>query len=218
MTRTPRISSAIRHRNGITNESNRSQSTSVSETRHRIDTQRPSGTRKTSRPSGRPLRNTAPKPGVGLRKTASRKAATAAPIQHPRAANGNYYKKVARQTGSTGDNLLRLLKCRLDALVYRSGLARTIYAARQFVTHGHIAVDGERVDVPSYAVRVGQVVSVKEKPLQLTSFQEGPGLTRAPTYLVPTASQYSFTKHREPTSEEIPVICDIRQVVEFYSR
>ena len=130
----------------------------------------------------------------------------------------NYYKKAARQTGSTGDNLLRLLECRLDALVYRSGLARTIYAARQFVTHGHIEVDGARVDVPSYSVRVGQVVSVKEKALQLTCFQEGPGLTSAPTYLVPTASQYSFTKHREPASEEIPVICDIRQVVEFYSR
>ena len=130
----------------------------------------------------------------------------------------NYFKKSVRLKGPTGDNLLRLLESRLDALVYRSGLARTIYAARQFVSHGHFEVDGKRVDIPSYSVKVGQTVQIKEQSRKLTCFKDGLGLENAPSYLLTSDSDYSFSKVREPNADEIPVICDLLEVVEFYSR
>ena len=74
-----------------------------------------------------------------------------------------YYKEAARQSGITGENLLRLLETRLDNVVYRSGLARTRPQARQLVNHGHFRVNGKKVDIPSYQVRSGDVVSLKER-------------------------------------------------------
>jgi len=130
----------------------------------------------------------------------------------------NYYKKASRAKGQTGLNLIRMLESRLDALVYRAGLARTIYAARQFVNHGHLEVNGERVDIPSYLVKVGQVVSIRAKSQKLACFQDGEGISSAPAYLMDLETGYSFKKEREPDRDEIPVICDIRQVIEFYSR
>jgi small subunit ribosomal protein S4 len=73
-----------------------------------------------------------------------------------------YFKKAARQKGMTGENLLRLLERRLDNVVYRLGFAASRPEARQFVTHGHITVNGKRVDIPSYLVNVGEVISIKE--------------------------------------------------------
>jgi len=129
-----------------------------------------------------------------------------------------YFKRAMRREGPTGDNLVQLLESRLDALVYRAGLARTIYAARQFVNHGHIDVDGKRVDIPSFSVRIGQTVGVREKSRQLDCFRDGLGLESAPAYLRVADTELSFTKDREPERDEVPVICDVRQVVEFYSR
>lgn len=130
----------------------------------------------------------------------------------------NYYRKASRLRGSTGDNLMRLLEARLDAVVYRAGWARTIYAARQFVNHGHVEVDGGRVDIPSYSVKVGQTVRIRDKSRKLHCFQEGAGVGSAPPYLQALESGFDVNKHREPERDEIPVICDVRQVIEFYSR
>ena len=130
----------------------------------------------------------------------------------------NYYQKASRLRGPTGDNLIRLLESRLDAVVYRAGWARTIYAARQFVNHGHVEVEGVRVDIPSCLVRVGQTVNIRDKSRKLQCFQEGAGVDTAPSYLQAAESGFEVTKLREPMRDEIPVICDVRLVIEFYSR
>lgn len=83
----------------------------------------------------------------------------------------NYYKLAARQRGITGDNLLRLLESRLDNIVYRSGLAATRPQARQLVNHGHFRVNGKKVDIPSYRVRSGDVVTIKDRSSDLIIVQ-----------------------------------------------
>lgn len=75
----------------------------------------------------------------------------------------NYFEKAERQKGVVGENLLRLLECRLDNVVYRLGMASSRVDARQLVRHGHFTVDGRKVNIPSFLVRVGNVISVREK-------------------------------------------------------
>ena len=82
-----------------------------------------------------------------------------------------YYKQAAQQAGITGDNLLRILESRLDNVVYRSGLAQTRPQARQLVNHGHFQVNGQKVDIPSYQVRDGDVVTLKERSRDLIIVQ-----------------------------------------------
>lgn len=130
----------------------------------------------------------------------------------------NYFDKAQRKKGNTGDNLLQMLETRLDAVVLRGGLARTIYAARQLVTHGHILVNGERVDVPGYTVKVGDVVSVKVKSLQLPGIQEAMGDSQPISYLALDRNSGTIRVNEIPAREYIPVICDVPLVIEFYSR
>jgi small subunit ribosomal protein S4 len=80
----------------------------------------------------------------------------------------NYYKEASRRPGKTGDNLLQLLECRLDNVVYRAGFARTRRHARQLVVHGHFRVNGHKVDIPSYQVAAHDVIDVREKSLEMT--------------------------------------------------
>ena len=75
----------------------------------------------------------------------------------------NYYDEASRRAGKTGDNLLQLLECRLDNVVYRAGFARTRRHARQLVVHGHFQVNGKKVDIPSYQVAAHDVIDVREK-------------------------------------------------------
>ncbi|GAB3142256.1 30S ribosomal protein S4 [Micromonospora sonneratiae] len=133
------------------------------------------------------------------------------------------FDNAVHASGKTGENLVSLLERRLDAVVHRAGLARTIYQARQLVAHGHFTVDGDKVDRPSYRLRPGQVVQVRQRsrtkpPFQLASAgahrYDGPG---AP-YLSVSLAELSVTLVREPARREIPVICDEQLVVEFYSR
>jgi small subunit ribosomal protein S4 len=133
------------------------------------------------------------------------------------------FEDAVRLDGKTGENLVTLLERRLDAVVHRAGLARTIYQARQLVAHGHFAVDGVKVDRPSYRLRPGQTIRVRERslhkpPFQLaaTGAQSGSGPT-AP-YLSTTLTDLTITLTRPPLRREIPVICDEQLVVEFYSR
>lgn len=133
------------------------------------------------------------------------------------------FEKAARGSGKTGERLLAALECRLDALVLRAGFARTIYQARQFVSHRHFLVNGERVNIPSYRLRPGDVISIRPKSRTMPPFieaaagahaGEGPG---AP-YLTVSVESLTARLDREPTRSEIPVICDEHLVVEFYSR
>lgn len=134
----------------------------------------------------------------------------------------NQFDKAARSSGKTGETLLIALECRLDALVLRAGFARTIYQARQAVGHGHIAVDGQKVDRPSYRVKPWQTITVRERSRTKPPFQiaAAGGHLDGPTapYLEVSLSDLRATLTREPLRTEIPVICDEQLVVEFYSR
>ena len=127
-----------------------------------------------------------------------------------------------RKAGKTGEVMVGLLETRLDALVLRAGFARTIYQARQAVAHGHIAVDGAKVDIPSYRVQPYQTITVREKSRAKTPFQVAAAGAHAdgPTapYLAVDVAGLKATLLREPVRTEVPVICDEQLVVEFYSR
>jgi small subunit ribosomal protein S4 len=132
------------------------------------------------------------------------------------------YDDAHRGEGKTGETMVTLLERRLDATVHRAGLARTIYQARQLVAHGHFLVDGRKVDRPSYRLRPGQVIEVRERSRQKPPFViaasgahlDGP---TAP-YLSTVLEELRTTVIREPRRAEIPVLCDEQLVVEFYAR
>ncbi len=133
------------------------------------------------------------------------------------------YDRARKVEGKTGDALIVELERRLDALVLRSGLARTIYQARQMVVHGHIEVNGRKVDRPSFRVRPDDVVMVRERSRAKTPFQvarEGgwAGDGEVPRYLQVNLEALAFRLDREPNRREIPVICDEQLVVEYYAR
>lgn len=130
-----------------------------------------------------------------------------------------YFLRARRQTGNTGANLLILLERRLDNIVYRSGFAATIWAARQMVKHGHILVNGQRVDLPSYMVNPGQVISVKEnmrKNPHVLEAMEGTAYNL--DYLSVDKNSFSASFIRIPEREEIPVPIQEQLIVEFYTR
>src|SRR4051812_35503258 len=132
------------------------------------------------------------------------------------------YDDAHRSQGKTGETMGTLLESRLDATVQRAGLARTIYQARQLVAHGHFLVDGQKVDRPSYRLKPGQVVEVRESSRQKAPFQIAAtgahvGGPTAP-YLSTVLEDLRTTVIREPQRSEIPVICDEQLVVEFYAR
>ncbi|HVU12962.1 MAG TPA: 30S ribosomal protein S4 [Phototrophicaceae bacterium] len=130
-----------------------------------------------------------------------------------------YFLRARQQPGNTGTNLLRMLERRLDNLVYRAGFAPTIWAARQFVKHGHVLVDGKRVDLPSYAVTPGQTVSVKEsmrKNQHVLDAMEGVAYNL--NYLQVDKNAFSARLAALPEREEIPVPVDEQLIVEFYTR
>jgi small subunit ribosomal protein S4 len=130
----------------------------------------------------------------------------------------NYFDKAQRRKGNTGDNLLQMLETRLDAVVLRGGLARTIDAARQLVTHGHILVNGSRVDVPGYSVKVGDVISVRAKSQQLPGIQEAMADAQPISYLSLVRNMATIRVNEIPQREYIPIICDVPLVIEYYSR
>ena len=132
------------------------------------------------------------------------------------------YEDAHRSEGKTGENMVALLERRLDATVLRAGLARTVYQARQLVAHGHFTVDGTKVDRPSYRLRPGQVVEVRESsrqkpPFQIAATGAHAGGPTAP-YLSTVLEELRTTVIREPQRSEIPVLCDEQLVVEFYAR
>ena len=133
----------------------------------------------------------------------------------------NLFKAANRMQGNTGENLISLLERRLDNVVYRMGFATTRAGARQFVTHGHILVDGKKVDIPSYRVKVGQKIEVKKasktnsqvvKALELT---ERTGFV---DWVEVDKEKVSGIFTRIPTREEVVVPIEERLIVELYSK
>lgn len=130
----------------------------------------------------------------------------------------NYFKAASSKKGMAGENLVQLLELRLDALVLRSRFSRTIYQARQVVTHRHVLVNGEVVHSPSYRVKPGDTISVREPSRKLRCFNEGVMTTALPPYLDVDETGYTATLVNVPPRTDVPVVCDVQLVVEFYSR
>lgn len=131
----------------------------------------------------------------------------------------NYFRKASHARGNTAENLIQLLETRLDAIVLRAGLARTIYAARQYVTHGHIQVNGQRVNLPAYQVRVNDVISVKASSRRIPCFADALNSTFGTlAYLAVSKEEMSTQLLYLPRRSEVPVICEMSLVIEYYSR
>jgi len=132
------------------------------------------------------------------------------------------YAEARRLKGDTGAHMIGLLERRLDALVYRAKFVPTVFAARQFVSHGHISVNGRRVTVPSYRLRLNDVVEVREKAKQLALVLEATGLAErdVPDYIEVDHGKLTAKLTRIPTLTEVPypVQMEPHLVVEFYSR
>lgn len=131
-----------------------------------------------------------------------------------------YYDVASRKEGKTGENLIAGLETRLDNLVYRIGFANSIRMARQLVSHGHIRVDGVKVSIPSYQVKVGQVVSLREKSQKNDQFKANflNGNRRPLSYLEVTEETFSGKLLMMPKRDEIPVEINEQLVVEYYSK
>jgi len=131
------------------------------------------------------------------------------------------YNEAARRKGNTSENLIALLESRLDAIVYRAKFVPTPFAARQFVNHGHILVNGKRVNIPSYRVKVGDVVQVRERSRNMALVLEALQLAErdTPDYLEVDAKAITVKYLRMPELAEVPypVKMEPNLVVEFYA-
>ncbi len=133
-----------------------------------------------------------------------------------------YYQDALRRRGDTGENLIELLERRLDAVIYRLRFVPTVFSARQFVNHGHIRVNGNRVTIPSYQVRDGDVIEMKKKsqelPLVLDALQTPE--RDVPDYLEIDLDKLRGTFVRGPKLADVPypVKMEPNLVIEFYSR
>jgi small subunit ribosomal protein S4 len=132
------------------------------------------------------------------------------------------YEEAIRMKGDSGAHLIALLERRLDAVVYRAKLVPTIFAARQFINHGHIKVNGRRVNIPSFRCKVGDVVEVKEASKQLALVLEATGLAErdVPDYIEVDHSKMTAKFARVPLITDVPypVQMEPHLVVEYYSR
>ena len=132
------------------------------------------------------------------------------------------YAEAERVKGDTGENLVGLLERRLDAVVYRAKFVPTIFAARQFVNHGHVKVNGQKVNIPSYRVKEGDVIEVRDRSKQLAIVLEAAGLPErdVPDYLDVDHSKMTASFVRTPALGDVPypVQMEPNLVVEFYAK
>lgn len=132
-----------------------------------------------------------------------------------------YIKEAQRQRGPTGRVLITLLESRLDNVIWRLGLAPTIPAARQLVVHGHVTINGKRVDRPSFQVKPLHVVSIREKSRQKAHVQaavERSAATVRPNYLEFDPAKMLGTMVSAPEAEDLPFECNLQAIVEYYSQ
>lgn len=131
-----------------------------------------------------------------------------------------YYDKAKKQSGVTGENMLFLLEARLDNLVYRIGFANSIRQARQMVNHGHVLVNGKRVDIPSYGCKPGDVIELREasrdNEMFKTNFQELRSFNLP--YVEKDLENFKGTFTRIPTREELPLEVNETLIVELYNK
>ena len=132
------------------------------------------------------------------------------------------YAEAARVKGDTGERLVGLLERRLDAVVYRAKFVPTIFAARQFVNHGHVTVNGQRVNIPSYRVKEGDVIAVRDRSRQLASVLEASQLAErdVPDYLEVDHSKMTATFVRMPGLADVPYAVQMEPhlVIEYYAQ
>ena len=127
----------------------------------------------------------------------------------------NYYRKAVKEKGAAAENLSRYLECRLDTVVYRLRLAPSIFAAHQLVGHGHILVNGKKVDIRSFQVKPGMIISVKEKTRNNVTVQESIADTsrEVPSYLSLNEKQFSGQLLSAPGMTEIPIPIEIDTLI-----
>ena len=134
----------------------------------------------------------------------------------------NYYEKADRMmTGLTGENLMTMLESRLDSVVFRMGFARTRREARQIVGHKHVLVNGKCVNIPSYLIKAGDVIEIREKSKSLQRYKdiaEVTGGRLVPAWMDVDAENFKGTIKNLPTREEIDVPVDEMLIVELYSK
>lgn len=142
----------------------------------------------------------------------------------------NYFKKAARMSGNTLENMQRLVETRLDVAVLKANFARTIMQARQFVSHAHFIVNGQKVDISSYQVSVGDVIEVREKlkdtPLYRTLLTESEeflknnqaGRVSAVDWIDADPKAFKITIKRLPESQDYDQSVDMKKIIEFYSK
>ena len=132
------------------------------------------------------------------------------------------FADAARVKGDTGENLVGLLESRLDALVYRAKFVPTIFSARQFVNHGHVRVNGKKVNIPSYRVKEGDVVEIRDRSKQLAIVLEAAGLPErdVPDYIEVDHSKMTATFVRTPGLGDVPypVLMEPNLVIEYYAQ
>ncbi len=133
----------------------------------------------------------------------------------------NYYKKAEKMKGMTGENLMVMLESRLDSIIFRLGFARTRREARQIVDHKHVLVNGKSVNIPSYLVKAGDVIEIREKSKSLTRYKEILEATNGrlvPEWLEADRDALKGTVVQLPTEKAIDVPVDEMLIVELYSK
>ncbi|MBU4331532.1 30S ribosomal protein S4 [Patescibacteria group bacterium] len=135
----------------------------------------------------------------------------------------NYVKKAMNLSGDAGNNLLGLLEQRLDSVLYRTGIVKSRDAARQAISHGLIKVNGKKVDIPSYILRVGEVVTVKDSSILVKQFKEEGAKTKKeneslPNWISLDPKILEIKVLTAPDAADLPHNLDIRLIIEYYSR
>ncbi len=133
-----------------------------------------------------------------------------------------YYAEAIRRKGDSSENLVGILECRLDSIVYRMKFVPTVFAARQFVSHGHVLVNGKKVNIPSYMVKPGDEIAVRNKAKEMAFVIEAMAATdrEVPEYMSVDAKEMKGTFVRVPSLADIPYATQMEPnlVIEFYSR
>jgi small subunit ribosomal protein S4 len=133
----------------------------------------------------------------------------------------NYYEEATRTRGRTGEALLQLLESRLDNVIYRAGFAKSRDMARQLVSHGHVLVNGRKVDIPSYRVSESDIVEVAEKSRELTPFvvaRAEAGERTVPAWLEVNPDKMRILVHALPARAQIDTLVQEQLIVEYYSK
>ena len=133
----------------------------------------------------------------------------------------NYYDKAVKQAGDSGENLYKLLEMRLDNVVYRSGFVKSKNLARQSVNHGHFRVNGKKVDIPSYQMKIKDVITIKPASLKTKLFEglvDQLKIVETPAWINVDSKELSITVVGTPSVKETTPGFDLKAIVEYYSR